>query len=148
MFLSLAVSLLLFISSLLSVLAAAQELTRLGRVRLYPLKGKFLMCLQKAPPPPPRLLLLSSLYLLSTFPLSSHLFFSRSLTVSPSLFLLFCLFERRGGFCYCRHFAPDKLSRCPSFPSASTLPSSTLPCIHPSTQPVNANPPPPPLAFS
>lgn len=52
MFLSLQVSLLLFISSPLSVLAATQELTRLGRVRLYPLKGKFLMRLQKPPPPP------------------------------------------------------------------------------------------------
>lgn len=48
-FLFLTASLLLFISSPLSVLAAKQELTQLGRVRLYPLKGKFLMLLQNPP---------------------------------------------------------------------------------------------------
>ena len=64
----LAVSLLLFISAPLSVLAATQELTRLGRLRLYPLKGKFLMRLQK--PPPLCIYSLRSPFLLVSFLLS------------------------------------------------------------------------------
>lgn len=103
MFLSLKVSLLLFISSPLSVLAATQELTRLGRVRLYPLKGKFLMRHQKPPPP---------LYLLSTSPLSLACF-CLSLVAPSSFFSLFRLKPLAKQSCY---FGPDKPSRCPSFP--------------------------------
>lgn len=121
MCLFLAASLLLFISSPWSVLAATQELTKLGRVRLYPLKGKFLMRLQNPTP---------SLYLLSTFPLYSRLF-SSCLSFCVSLVSLFSLQTETSGqarSCCCRHFAPDKPSRCPSFPPFLY---PNLPYIHP-----------------
>ena len=124
----LAASLLLFISSPLSVLAATQELTRLGRLRLYPLKGKFLMCLQKPPP---------SLYLLSTFPLPSPYFSPFFLSMSASCF--FSLFTLQSG---CRrHFARDRPSRCPSFfflPSIHpTLPTPPFFCSPTSSRPLS-----------
>lgn len=72
-----------------------------------PLKRQILDAPPKAPP---------SLCLLSTFPLSSHLFsFFLSLSLSP----FFPLFRQKlvvRQSCCCRHFAPDKPSRCPSFP--------------------------------
>lgn len=120
----LAVSLLLFISSPLSVLAATQELTRLGRLRLYPLKGKFLMRLQKPPPLP---FFVFTLYIPPSF---SFLFSFLSLRVC--LVFLFPLLTLQSG---CRrHFARDRPSRCPSF--------FFLPSIHPTlpTPPFSRSP--------
>lgn len=111
--------LLLFISSpCVSVLAA--KLTRLGRVRLYPLKGKFLMLIQKS----------LSLYLPSSVSLSCTLF-SLSFSAFPTFFLSYYSSEAKQSCCW-RHFTLDKLSRCPSFPHSLSF---TLLSIHPSIPP-------------
>ncbi len=101
-----------------SVLTATQKLPRLGRVRPYPLKGKFLMRLQK-----PSLLCFYSLH--SPFPLIlvllSFCFFSLKTETSSGAVLLL------------QAFCPRQALQV-SFLSSLTIPS--CPSISPATLPV------------
>lgn len=69
-----------------------------------------------------------SLYLPSSFSLSSTLFFL-SFSAFPTFFLSYYSSEVKQSCCW-RHFTPDKLSRCPSFPHSLSF---TLLSIQPSS---------------